>query len=299
MGDILTLKKKVVLLGDSAVGKTSMIRRFVEERYDDKYISTLGAKVSKKPVTLSLDEGNIRMVLMVWDLIGSQGYVTSQAKHIASADSILLVHDLTRPGTFGSLQDYWIPLVYNTSHESPAPMIFAGNKSDLLPEPEIPSEQKILEDLMTSDKCGEMLENMDTTLSWQPTSAKTGKNVEETFETIAWLIYRLHKERADRKILSKGELIHGMERKTLLSICDLIVAELPELGMQEMGSLMLDYCFSRASLDKDNPTPAGLRRVIECIYVKAMEMGYDEDLVERARDRWLIEVDRYESRTQS
>ena len=64
--------KKVVLLGDSAVGKTSLIRRFVYDEYDDGYISTIGAKVSKKEVEVEYDGTDYKVMLMIWDIIGSQ-----------------------------------------------------------------------------------------------------------------------------------------------------------------------------------------------------------------------------------
>ena len=70
--------KKVVLLGDSAVGKTSLMNRFIHNSFDDSYISTVGAKVSKKSVNISMFEQQYAVSLMVWDIIGSEGYVWNQ-----------------------------------------------------------------------------------------------------------------------------------------------------------------------------------------------------------------------------
>ena len=82
--------KKVVLLGDSAVGKTSLIRRFVHDQFDDKYISTIGVKVSKRIMPVKFQENDYEVKLMVWDIIGSQGYESSQARHIAGLNGAIL-----------------------------------------------------------------------------------------------------------------------------------------------------------------------------------------------------------------
>ena len=59
------LRKKVVLLGDSAVGKTSMVRRFVEDKFDDKYITTIGVKVSKRVAKVWVNEDFVEIVMMI------------------------------------------------------------------------------------------------------------------------------------------------------------------------------------------------------------------------------------------
>ena len=66
--------KKVVLLGDSAVGKTSLMNRFIKNAFDDSYISTVGAKVSKKVVNVSFDDVDYAVSFMLWDIIGSEGF---------------------------------------------------------------------------------------------------------------------------------------------------------------------------------------------------------------------------------
>ena len=72
---IKTFKKKICLLGDPAVGKTSLIKRFVYDEFDDKYISTLGAKVSKKDLQINIlrksnEPINVNMNLSIWDILG-------------------------------------------------------------------------------------------------------------------------------------------------------------------------------------------------------------------------------------
>ncbi|MBI4739767.1 TniB family NTP-binding protein, partial [Candidatus Woesearchaeota archaeon] len=68
------LVAKICLFGEAAVGKTSLIRRFVLDQYDDRYLATIGAKVSKKVVTVQVPEKNIEaeLTVMIWDIMGQK-----------------------------------------------------------------------------------------------------------------------------------------------------------------------------------------------------------------------------------
>ncbi len=68
------LKAKICLIGEAAVGKTSLIRRYVEDAFDDKYISTLGAKVSKKELVLDSPSGPLNVDMTIWDIMGEKGF---------------------------------------------------------------------------------------------------------------------------------------------------------------------------------------------------------------------------------
>jgi len=121
-------KRKILLLGDGAVGKTSLVRRFVDQRFDDKYIQTIGANVKKK----TIDYENLSITLLIYDLIGQQGFQETQKANMSGANAALMVCDLTRIKTTDSLEDYWIGLLKEVSDEETPPMIFLANKSDLI-----------------------------------------------------------------------------------------------------------------------------------------------------------------------
>ncbi len=70
-----TISKKVCLLGDFAVGKTSLVRRFVYDLFNDKYISTIGVKVSRKTVVVPRTHDLVELAMMLWDLGGSEEFV--------------------------------------------------------------------------------------------------------------------------------------------------------------------------------------------------------------------------------
>src|SRR3989442_6262446 len=74
--EVKRMKVKVCLVGEAAVGKTSLIRRFVLENFDDKYIQTLGTKVSKKELTSSSPDGSgeLKIDMTIWDIMGQKGF---------------------------------------------------------------------------------------------------------------------------------------------------------------------------------------------------------------------------------
>src|SRR3990170_686092 len=68
------IKRKVLLLGDASVGKTSLIRRFVVDKFSDDYITTIGTKVTKRDLRLELGNRTVDLSLMIWDVLGQKGY---------------------------------------------------------------------------------------------------------------------------------------------------------------------------------------------------------------------------------
>src|SRR3989442_12715665 len=75
MPEAQRIKPTVCLVGEAAVGKTSLIRRFVQDEFDDRYITTLGAKVSKREMAFEAqDRTKIHMDMTVWDIMGEKGF---------------------------------------------------------------------------------------------------------------------------------------------------------------------------------------------------------------------------------
>lgn len=85
------VQKKVCLLGDFAVGKTSLVRRFVEGHFEDKYLSTIGVKVARK----SLDRDETKLNLLIWDLVGGNEFSRSETGYLLGTAGALVVCDLT------------------------------------------------------------------------------------------------------------------------------------------------------------------------------------------------------------
>lgn len=157
--EIANYIKKVVMLGDPAVGKTSLVRRFVKDIFKDEYISTLGAKPSKKEV--NVDGENVTM--MIWDIAGDNPIPTNPGYYSGAAGA-LVVCDLTREKTLQSVS-WWISNLKNEVGDLPVKVL--ANKSDLT------GPKYDLDDIPSYD------------LEPSITSAKSGKNVEESFKELA------------------------------------------------------------------------------------------------------------------
>ncbi len=151
--------KKICLLGDGEVGKTSLIRRYVLDQFDDQYIQTFGAKVSKKVLELE----NVNLTLMIWDVLGQKTQKALHSSYYAGANGALLVCDMTRPETLEHLK-HWSADLLEVSGE--IPIVVLGNKCDL----EMSTGLQELEGFAATLGCPSML-----------TSARTGQNVQEAF----------------------------------------------------------------------------------------------------------------------
>src|SRR5262249_40683115 len=97
---VITYSKKICLLGEFAVGKTSLVRRFVYNLFDDRYISTIGVRVSRKTVAVPVETQVAELTMMVWDLAGSEEFNRVSMSYLRGAAGAVLVYDLTRAHTF-------------------------------------------------------------------------------------------------------------------------------------------------------------------------------------------------------
>ncbi len=173
------MKAKVCLVGEAAVGKTSLIRRFVLNAFEDKYVTTLGANVMKKEIDVEVPERDliVHMDMVIWDIMGEKG-VRELLKEafFQGAQGILAVCDITRYSTLLELDD-WVQSVFNVVGQ--IVVVYALNKVDLKDEVMV----------MFGKRDAEISAHaFDASLSY--TSAKTGDNVEATFRTLAEEIVR-------------------------------------------------------------------------------------------------------------
>jgi small GTP-binding protein len=200
----IKIKRKVVLLGDSAVGKTSVIRRFVMDKFDDKYITTIGTKVTKKEVSITKGEANIQLTLMIWDILGQQGYTSIQARSYKGADGVLFVCDLTRKDSLENIETYWLAELEKVADSVPA--ILIGNKVDLQ------DDRKVDEDTIAgfAEKLG---------CQYFLSSAKTGENVERLFKSLGEIVVE------GIGINGKGDSEIDRELVTLPDAADAILIE--------------------------------------------------------------------------
>jgi small GTP-binding protein len=177
MAEIERVKTKVCLVGEAAVGKTSLVRRYVLDEFDDRYITTLGAKVSKREQTYRSRAGDMtyQMDMTVWDIMGEKGFrdLLKEA-FFHGAKGVLAVADITRYSTLKELDD-WVQSVFNVVGE--IPVVYAINKIDLKDEVTILYGDREIEQAARAFEA-----------PFYYTSAKTGQDVEEAFRRIGQLI---------------------------------------------------------------------------------------------------------------
>ena len=173
---------KLVIIGDSGVGKSCILLRFADDTFTENYYSTIGVDFRFKCV----DIGERKCKLQIWDTAGQERFKTVTSAYYRGADGIIIVFDQTDKESFNNIQ-HWIEDISRYSTDEPAKIIIA-NKDDMAEEKKIVKNEDINE-----------LEKK-TGLEVIKTSAKTGDNVEYAFKKLA---QQLILERNNR-ILSKG-----------------------------------------------------------------------------------------------
>jgi small GTP-binding protein len=158
--------RKVCMLGDPSVGKTSLVRRFVLDIFDDSYIPSIGMKVTKKQIIL--EDESLDLTLMIWDILGSK---TSRfdSVYYKGVKGVLLVSDVSRENTADSIPK-WLSGLFEITGD--VPVVLIGNKTDLI------KDKKTIE-----KKIEGYCKKYNSELLF--TSAKTGENVENAFLHLA------------------------------------------------------------------------------------------------------------------
>ena len=158
------MQKKIALLGAAGVGKTSLVRRFVERLFDDKYLTTIGVKIDKKVVVV----GGSEITLMLWDVAGAEERFTIPSSYVRGAAGVVLVADGTRPGT---LDDAFDILDQIRVDVGTLPYVLVLNKGDL-------ADSWRIDDDAASSRASDAVRVLRT-------SARTGECVEEAFGALA------------------------------------------------------------------------------------------------------------------
>jgi len=164
------ISKKIILIGDFSTGKTSLIRRYVDNQFSDSYLSTIGVKISRKVIPVEDNE----IQGLIWDVEGGTEKKPVNQTYIKGAHASIIVADITREETIDHLSSY-IDMIQTIVPSTP--YVLALNKADCIDREE---GEKILH------KTKERYKEHDTPVYL--TSAKTGEGVEELFKEIAQAI---------------------------------------------------------------------------------------------------------------
>ncbi|MDZ8135565.1 MAG: Rab family GTPase [Nostoc sp. DedQUE04] len=168
-----TISKKVCLFGDFGVGKTSLIRQFVECQFSDEYLSTVGVKISRKLVTISKQELLVEpnLQLIIWDIEGSNKFKAVAKNYFQGSKGAVIVGDVTQAETLNHIQEHIQTFLAVNPNSY---IVVALNKSDMI-------AAEYLEKIREMHQFTNQANILDTYV----TSAKTGNNVDKIFQALA------------------------------------------------------------------------------------------------------------------
>ena len=158
---------KLIVLGNTSVGKSSFILKYIEDKFVLNYIATLGIDFKQKK--LKLKNGQ-EVRLRIYDTAGQERFKSVAVSFIKKAEGVILIYDIGNKATFESLEE-WIKNIKESGKEN-LPIILVGNKCDL------PPEKRQVELIEGKDKAEEF------NIPFFETSCKEGINIKEVFEKI-------------------------------------------------------------------------------------------------------------------
>jgi small GTP-binding protein len=248
------IMKKVCVLGDVAVGKTSLIRRFVVDQFDDKYIRTIGTKVTTKEVLVERPSGHggigtATVKLMIWDLLGQPGYENIRASAFLGSKGAFVVCDQTRDETLDSVLG-WVQK-FNDACPGASVMLLV-NKHDLV-------DDAAFSDIEVKEVSGML------GIPYFYTSARTGENIEGAFAAIV------------NDMLKLSNNYHGTGGKdsqsSIVALLDRIIDRYCDShGGQGMAMPVIEKAALESSLDIGAPSVDALRKFI-------ILLGVDESCI--------------------
>lgn len=157
------LQKKICMLGSFAVGKTSLVRRYVDSIFSENYVTTIGVKIDKKNIVVD----NTDLGLILWDVYGEDNHQSVLPSYLRGMAAYILVVDPSRPATFVSAKQLH-SLALDTL--GPKPFVLVLNKSDI-------KSEWVIDEEIFAELSGAAVRTIET-------SAKTDTGVDEVFQTL-------------------------------------------------------------------------------------------------------------------
>lgn len=193
---------KILLLGNSSVGKTSILIKFSENRFEENYVATVGLNYVVKKIQVNQTE-SIKM--QIWDTSGEERFKSIAKNFYRGAQGVFLVYDITDKQSFIDVKE-WITQIKENSDNEDIIIILIGNKSDLEKKRKVtPAE-------------GEEL-SKENNIHFFETSAKKGNNIQEVFTCIAEDIYSMMTSGKMQKKNQGGVKIKNSKKKGKKMCC--------------------------------------------------------------------------------
>ena len=176
--DIKQWTFKILLLGDMAVGKTSLINRYIEHSFSFDYLPTLGVNIISKDIEIEQIGSLIRLIF--WDIAGQDKYEKCRQAYYEGCAGALLVYDLTRDDTFMNIESKWLEDLQKNIRKK-CDFLLIGNKVDLKDNRVVSYEE--------SEKLAKNINAID----FLETSALNGENVESAFLKLVYQILKQYR----------------------------------------------------------------------------------------------------------
>ena len=156
---------KILTIGESGVGKTCILRRFVENKFLKNHLATIGIDFKTKTLTIN----NQEIKLKIWDTAGQERFRNITTQYYKGADGIVLVYDVTDEASYEKIKDWMDQILSNTQKEDIG-LVLLGNKCDMEPRN------------VTEEQGNKMAQELN--ISYFETSALTGQGIKEAFEQL-------------------------------------------------------------------------------------------------------------------
>lgn len=156
---------KILTIGESGVGKTCILRRFVENKFLKNHLATIG--IDFKTKTLNINNQEIK--LKIWDTAGQERFRNITTQYYKGADGIVLIYDVTDDASYEKIRDWMEQILSNTKREDIG-LVLLGNKCDMEPR------------AVTEEQGNKMAEELK--VSYFETSALTGQGINEAFNEL-------------------------------------------------------------------------------------------------------------------
>ena len=129
---------KIVIIGESSVGKTSIISQFVDKIFQEEIQSTVGGSFNSK--TILCEDLNKKVKLEIWDTAGQERYRSVTKMFYKDADIAVLVYDITNKDSYDELKNYWVEQVKDSTRKG-TNLVIVANKSDLIEKEQVDEDE--------------------------------------------------------------------------------------------------------------------------------------------------------------
>ncbi len=269
--------RKIALVGDVRVGKTSIFSRFLRNAFSDSYSETIGVNIGKKPMNTGNDQ--VEMTLMVWDVFGSHLHGEVRRLALENVDAVIIISDVTNENSWKSAVDFWLPSIAETVDTSF--IYFSLNKVDLISGDRY--EEAVSSFISLAARYGANITKDKIFL----TSSKEAYGVNEIFESVSVALTNLPETDIPRRSKPDSHKTQGKEEKTLEAVFDRIVMDVLNLfDEKSQAQEILQECYKESSLDSEDIIPEELDEFMRIVSDKLLENNISPSKILRISGEW-------------